>query len=173
MENTISKVNKQEYKDRFVAEKVMDKLLSQKNKDLVMIPTEYGCSVDLRCSITTPNDIVVPFNLEIKERQKDDKTLAKYPFAEIKQDKVRRMKEATDKGTRLFYMVLLNESTAYIYDLDKVDWSKVTLYNWWVKHTQVDPNSDYICVPTYMLPYSSATITMDCSDFYTEYYANN
>ena len=41
--------------------------------------------------------------------------------------------------------------------------------NWRIKRTQLNPNSDYVTVPTYFIPYSMADATMDCSNFFNQY----
>lgn len=165
MENTnfTEIIEQQEEKDRFVANKVLNKVFT--NKNLLIYPTERTCPVDLKCFVNNR-----PFNVEIKERLKDEKTLQLYPTAELKVAKYKRMREETPKGTALIYMVLLNEEKALMFNLDKIDWNQVQMKDWWIKRKQVDANSDWVKTPTYFIPYSASTLTMDCKEFYTEYY---
>lgn len=164
MENNLNQqIELQEIKDRYVANKCLNKVFT--NKNLLIYPTDISCSVDLKCFVNNR-----PFNVEIKERYKNGKQLEKYPNAELKVDKLRRMRLETPQGTPLIYMVLLNEEKCLMFNLDKLDWTTVEKRDWWIKRTQLDPNSDYVCTPTYFIPYSAATVTMDCKEFYTQYY---
>lgn len=170
--NTWSKnIETQESKDRFVASECL-KWLCREGTNLQIAATEIQESVDLRCSIINNHNIRVPFNVEIKERYKSAEKLNSSPYAELKVDKYNRMRAATPEGTVLLYMVLLNQKTCLLYNLDKLDWSKVQTRNWRIKRTQMNPNSDYITVPTFFIPYSEATVCMDCSIFFQQYVLN-
>ena len=50
-----------------------------------------------------------------------------------------------------------------------LDFNKIEKRNWRIKRTQLNPNSDYVTVPTYFIPYSMADATMDCSNFFNQY----
>lgn len=164
-QSTAQKIKAQEEKDRCVATECL-KVLLKKGKDLKINPTDITDSVDLRCSVINLNDRFIPFNVEIKERIKSEQQLAKYPNAELKVAKYNRMRNATKKGTRLLYMVLLNNETCLVFNLDNLDWSKVEKRNWRIKQTQMDVNSPYIEVPTYFIPYNLAICKMNCKNFY-------
>lgn len=169
MDNTTKqKIELQEAKDRFVASECL-KFLFRNQKNLIINPTDITDWVDLNCIVDTNNKGEVPFNVEIKERFKSPEQLAKYPNAELKVDKYERMKAVTPKGTVLFYMVLLNNEKCLIFNMDKINWDNVVKKNWWIKRTQMNPNSDYVCTPTYFIPYSEATVTMDCSNYFNNY----
>lgn len=159
------KIEAQEKKDRYVASECL-KWLMRKGKDLEINPTQITDYVDLNCSIINTKNVKVPFNVEIKERFKSEEQLNKYPHAELKVDKYERMKDATPKGTALLYMVLLNNETCYLFNMNTIDWSKVEKRNWRIKRTQFNPNSDYVTVPTFFIPYDLATAKMDCSKFF-------
>ena len=163
--NYTEKIRLQEEKDRYVATKCLERLL-YKGSDLQITPTEIEDYVDLNCSIINTKGNYVPFNVEIKERYKNEEQLAKYPNAELKVAKLERMKQATPTGTKLLYMVLLNEKECLLFDLDKIDWDLIPKRNWRIKQTQFNPNSPYISTPTYFIPYSAATATLDCSQYF-------
>ena len=165
------KIELQEEKDRYVASECL-KWLLRKGTNLNITPTEITDYVDLNCSVINQKGNNVPFNVEIKERFKNEQQLQKNPNAELKVDKLERMRSVTKKGTKLLYMVLLNNKTCYLFNLDKLDWSKVEKRNWRIKRTQFNPNSDYITVPTYFIPYELADVTMDCSNFFNDYELN-
>lgn len=163
-----AKIEAQEAKDRYVASECL-KWLIPNGRDLEINPTKITDYVDLNCSVVIPNGFKVPFNVEIKERFKNEEQLKKYPHAELKVDKLERMKSVTPEDTSLLYMVLLNNKTCFIFNMDKLDWSKVETRKWRIKRTQLNPNSDYITVPTHFIPYELAVATMDCSNFFQQY----
>lgn len=162
------KIQEQEMKDRFVATQCLKKIL-YKGSNLQINPTQITDFVDLNCKVTNTYGKEIPFNVEIKERFKSEQNLLKYPNAELKVDKYNRMRFATPQGTKLFYMVLLNNEKCFLYDLDKLDWNKVQMKNWRIKKTQMNPNSEFITVPTFFIPYSEATCTIDCSEYFQQY----
>lgn len=164
-------IEAQEKKDRYVASECL-KWLMRKGSELTILPTDTKDYVDLNCSVINTNNVKVPFNVEIKERFKNDDQLKKYPHAELKVDKLERMKSVTPDGTRLLYMVLLNNKTCYLFNLSNLDWSRVEKRNWRIKRTQFNPYSDYVTVPTYFIPYDMATVTMDCSNYFEDYELN-
>ncbi len=166
-----SKIEQQEEMDRYVAEECL-KWLMRKGKELIMIPTQITDYVDLNCSIINKEDKRVPFNVEIKERYKNEEQLAKYPCAELKEEKLERMKSITPEGTQLLYMVLLNKKECLIFNLSKLDWSKVEKRNWRIKRTQFNPYSDYVTYPTFFIPYDMAVAKCDCSNFFNQYELN-
>lgn len=158
-------IDQQENVDRYVATCCLHELLDNKSTSLTIVPTYTTCSVDLNCTVTQ-NGNEIPFNVEIKERNRTPEELKKYPLAELKQDKLRRMKLETPQSTGLYYMVLLNKEKCMLFNLKKLDWSEIPLKNWWIKRTQANPNSDYVCTPTYMIPYDKAIATINCSKYY-------
>lgn len=81
------------------------------------------------------------------------------------------MLKESPKGSYLFYMVLLNNETCYIFNIKKIDWSKINTFDWWIKETQVDPNSPYHKYKTFSLPTSLAMKTVDCSKYFEMYNA--
>lgn len=162
------RIEAQERQDRYVASECL-KVMLRKGKDLTIKPTPILESVDLNCSVINLKDKLIQFNVEIKERNKNEWQLEHYPHAELKVDKYNRMREATPEGTRLLYMVLLNNQTCLVFDLDNLDWSKVEKRDWVIKRTQMNPNSDYVSTPTYFIPYDLAVVSMDCSAYFNEW----
>lgn len=166
-ENYISaKCQENELKGRYVAEKCLSELL--KNYEYTVTSTELSCPVDLKCCVTSTNN-EIKFNVEVKQRTKNEEQLLKYPNCELKVDKFNRMLTETPIGTSLIYMVLLNESTCYFFNLRKMDWNQVTTFDWRIKKTQVDPNSPYLVYPTYSIPTSLAFAKMDCSKYFQQW----
>lgn len=62
-----------------------------------IIPREKGCSVDALIDIQYKNKKRT-LNLEIKERHKNDNYLARYPFAELKVEKLNLMRLENSKN---------------------------------------------------------------------------
>lgn len=158
---TKKRIEEMELKDRFIAENCLRNLL-KKATSVTVKPTEIEDHVDLNCSCTTDKGKTIPFNVEIKERNKSQEQLDKYGYnCELRVDKYQRMRAATPKGTKLYYMVLFNNDTMYLFDMDSLDWSKVEKFNWRIKRTQMSDYSDYVTYPTYKIPLNLATITYD------------
>lgn len=88
---TKERIEEQEKKDRFVASKCLAQILSS-GTDLQLTATRISDYVDLYGEITNSKGKRVPFTVEIKERFKDKEQLAKYPNAELKVEKLERMK---------------------------------------------------------------------------------
>lgn len=168
MKNTIDIITKQENKDTFIANLCLETIFQSK-KNLNVTVTPYGAAVDLNCSVDYDTK-TIPFNVEIKERFKSEETLKKYPYAELRVDKLERMRKETPEGTSLLYMVLLNEERCLVFNLNKLDWSKVKTFDWWIKKTQVDPNSGYTKETMYNIPYNLASVNISCSEYYKQFY---
>lgn len=161
-------VNK-ENRDRYVATQCLYHILAKKNKSVKIVNTPTLCPVDLKCTSYTYTNKSIAFNVEIKERNKGKETLENYPYAELRVDKLDRMYKETARGTRLYYMVLLNREKMYLFDLDNLDYDKLNIYNWYIKDTEMSDNSSYSVYPTYQIPYSAATVTLDISYFFDDY----
>lgn len=162
------KIQKQEEKDRYVATKCLEELFTGWN-NLTINTTDISSYVDLKCSVMSSTCELIPFNVEIKERFKNEENLRKYPNAELKVAKYERMASITPPGTSLFYMVLLNDERCLIFNLTTLDWSKVSKINWRIKIKQVDPRSPFVSTPVYTIPYDLAVATIDCSPYVKQY----
>lgn len=165
---TLERIEAQERQDRYVASRCLHSIF-YKGKDLKINPTNITDYVDLNCSVINLNDKLIQFNVEIKERNKNPWQMEHYPQAELKVSKYNRMRQSTPKGTKLLYMVLLNNERCIVFDLDNLDWSKVEKKNWKIKITQMDDNSPYVETPTYLIPYDLAVANIDCSGYIKEY----
>lgn len=160
-------IQKNEEKGRYVAEMVLSDFL--KDYDYCVTATPVDCFVDLKGTITTTNRNL-DFQVEVKQRKKSEEQILKYGNnVELRVDKFNRMLTESPNGTALLYMVLLNESTAYIFSMKKLDWSKVETFEWWIKQTQVDPNSPYVCYPTFKIPTELAIRKYDCSKYFQQW----
>ena len=156
---------KEEELGRIVGEKCLDEFLNNYDHHLEL--TELRSSVDLKGSLLC-KDGEIFFNVEIKQRNKTPEQLAKYPNVELRRDKLQRMMEQTPKGTELIYVVLLNESDCYIYNLKILDWSSMPRFDWNIRKIQVSSNSGYESYLTYQIPFSEAIAHLDCTKYFQE-----
>lgn len=160
-------VQKNEEKGRYIAENVLSDFL--KNYQYSVTATPVDCYVDLKGTITTSKRNI-DFQVEVKQRYKSEEQIMKYGSnVELRVDKYNRMLTESPNGTSLLYMVLLNESTVYLFNMKKLDWSKVTTFNWKIRQTQVDPNSPYLYYPTYKIPTTLAFAKLDCSKYFQQW----
>lgn len=133
---------------------------------------ELTSSVDLQGYVYKDN-CSFDFNVEVKERRKNQDILKRFPDCELRVDKYKRMLSETPEGTELLYVVLLNESKCYIFNLTRLDWSKVSIKDWEIKRIQVASNSDYKSYQIYQIPTDLAWATIDCSKYYNQYRNQN
>ena len=167
-----SKIKKQEEKDFYIASRILTESFNP-DMNIEVSPTPDMYYVDLWGICKYPDGDNVKFNVEIKEIKKDNSALIDSPYAELKVDKYNRMRLVTDSDTKLFYMVLLNDETCYLYDLDNPDvWKDVKIKEWKMKRTQFSPEEDMITVNTYFFPYSSATRKINYSCIYRDWFIN-
>lgn len=178
VDETTDKIVKNENRDRYVAARMIYDSVKEGVENISITPTDLYCPYDLtmNCDVpvfeynTTANCQVV---IEIKERYKDAEQLKKYPDIELKVSKYERIKRAS-KGRAIYYFVLLNETTGYIIDITDINKLKgVNIFNWRIKRTQLDDNSDYVIEPTYSIPVDNAARTIDISKYYKDYYDSN
>lgn len=166
---TKERIDKQEEKYRYITIRFLKDLFSGYTITAISgTPTQEG--VDVRFSAITNNGIVT-YDVEVKERNKTEQQIKQYPTSELKLSKYNSMCSA-HTNNRLIYIQYVNE-VAYIYDMDKLDWDKVRTYNWKIKKTQYDDDSEYIIVPTYFIPYNQTLKKINVEKYYSDYYANN
>lgn len=133
--------------------------------NMVLTETSLTCPVDLKgtISVTEKN---VNFCVEVKQRNKTEEQLKKYPCCELRVDKYQRMLQETPIGTTLLYMVLLNETTCYLFNLSKINMNELETFNWRIRETEVDSNSPYKYYLTYKIPTELAFKKIDCSEYF-------
>lgn len=94
------------------------------------------------------------YNVEIKSRNQD---MTKYDTLPLTQRKLQRLRKDTAFDERLIFVVLVNESEYFIYDLYMLDFNEIELRDWHVKKQEYNINgSDYEDVPTYFIPTDKA-----------------
>lgn len=165
----------QEKKGRTIGAMCLNEIFEPYKDNMVLTGTALTCPVDIKGSITL-TEKNVNFNVEVKQRYKTEKQLAEYPKCELRVDKYQRMLEETPKGTTLLYMVLLNGTTCYLFNLSKINMNELNIVDWYVKETEVDSDSTYKNFPIYQIPTELAIKTIDCSEYFKKWnyqYANN
>lgn len=119
------RINHQEMKDFQLAKMLLTSHFNSQGVEVQkFIPREKGCSVDALIDIEYQNEKRT-LNLEIKERHKNDNYLARYPFAELKVEKLNLMRlENMKNGGDLKYLTLYtNENElecAFFFDLKDI-----------------------------------------------------
>lgn len=119
----------------------------------------YDC-VDLEYIVNTTTGNSYKFGVEVKRRNKTPWSMKRYPFAPLRLDKLQNLqgKAAKEHYSALYYIVLLNASQAYIYDLLRVDWNHVELKPWSINVDNQRPDLGRKTYDTYFLPLTDATI---------------
>lgn len=161
-----AKCQAEETKGRFVVTHCLNDIFN--NYTITTTQTSLTCPVDIKGTISS-TDKCARFNVEVKQRNKSEEQLLKYPTAELRVDKYNRMLQETPNGTALLYCILLNQEWCYVFNLKKLDWSKVSTFTWKIKRTQVDPNSPYDYYPTYSIPLDLAVRKVPCSEYFKLY----
>lgn len=160
----------QEHKYRYITSLLLQDLFdSHCNGGTISgTPDTYG--VDIKFTANTKNYGEITYDIEVKERNKSEEKMIKYPNSELKKKKYESMCSA-HTNTRLIYIQYVNE-VAYVYNMDKVNWDNISLIDWKIKKTQYDDDSDNEVVPTYFIPYDQKVNIIDAHKYYQEYYAN-
>ena len=171
MKSSIDKlIEMQEFKDRTIAAWIMKDCCTGEN--LKMWPRNMKDPIDMsgECMFMGSK---FAFDLEIKSRNKSEELQRLYPHATLRVDKYNRMKECQGwTVASLLYMLLQNEDTCFIFNLSTINWRKVDTFDWYIKKTEMDENSEKKVYPTYAIPYDLAFLKMDCTKYYQEYYKN-
>lgn len=100
---------------------------------------DLSSPVDLYVEVFNPNQPepeqpVYDFYVEVKTRNKYWNQFEQYGFnVELKKDKLTNIQRFTDKT--VWYIVLMNvtdtgEQTAFVFNLNTIDWSKMELFTW-------------------------------------------
>lgn len=169
------RVNECETLGREITTEWLKKTYENTGRDLRIHPTPLDCSVDLKCNLLDRGlQHRQRVNIEVKLRKKNERQLQQYPHGELKVSKYKRMQDATDEGTGLYYCVLLDNTdthkqTLYMWDMNNLNWDTVGHYEWETKYCQSDPDSGTYVTPIYQIPFSESVCTADVTDLFTAY----
>lgn len=168
--NYQEKILEQELKYRCLGSQLLYKLfLPSISGDIAssisITSTPVSYNYDLNLSVTYKGK-TTDYAIELKERNKNDVNMMKYPYAELKPSKLKLMRQEA-KNKKLIYIVFLNKETAYVFDIDKIDFTKIELYEIRNKKVQFNNESRYENEWIYEIPYSMAIKTIDIKYLYT------
>lgn len=158
-------MKKQEHIDYIKAVKVFDKILGAKKYAAKYRQMPLGSPSDMRFNFEQRY-----FNVEIKSRNQD---MDKYPQLQLKLSKLKRLALDTKDYEKLLYVVLVNDTDYYIYDLENIDFSStphveydeenidfsnLVFTDWTINKVQyaVEGETEIETVPTYFIPISMA-----------------
>jgi len=110
---------------------------------------------DMRFNYTTKQGENRYFNVEIKERNQD---MNKYHTLPLKVSKYCDLMDDTKPIEKPLYIVLLNDSEYYIFDLTRLDFSDIQLKNWNINKVEFDKehNKQKEKQPTLFIPIGQA-----------------
>lgn len=148
MRNTrdTKRIRKQELQDYEDTKSILTDIFSDYTTTFTQMP-EFSHS-DMRMEVVGHQPHL--YNVEIKTRNQD---MDKYQTIPLKEDKLQRLIDDTKEDEKLIYVVLVNNTEYYIFDLDQIDFSKVEKRNWRIKKQEYNIGKDeYITVPTYFIP---------------------
>ena len=156
-----AKIANQEHKDTYVVAHTLGDLF---NYDVTVTQTPQYTSYDLDVEVKEKKLAVEvkEYNLTTENEKKYGKNVM------LKVDKLMRMQQAS-QGKKLLYTVILNKKELVIFDCSKVDWSSLKIVNIRQKKCQYDPNSEYVYLPTYIIPCKYAVKTVGCDINYWFY----
>lgn len=164
MKNTVENAIQHEEKyDSFIVERIYQQLKGE-NFYFQNYPQFSYCDC---YSEISQNGKRIKWNTEIKQSNKD------YSNFLLKVDKLQRMKRFTTKELGLYLVYLHCDNKAYIYNCYALDWSQIPHKLIRQKKTQLDPNSEYEYIDTYLIPKDKAKAVIDYTNIKNEWYANN
>ena len=148
------KVNQQEDTDYQQAKQVFQSILKKYNPKFTQ--TAQLDPSDMRFNYTNKQGHKRYFNVEIKERNQD---MNKYHTLPLKASKYCDLMDDTLTSEKPLYIVLLNDSEYYIFDLTALDWNEIKLKNWKINAVEFDPRNDKrekVKQPTFFIPIEQA-----------------
>lgn len=148
MEKLTNKINTQESKDFTKAKAIIERLFSAFTTTIIQ--TIDGTSVDLRFTAHTKN-FDYEYAVELKERNQDMTLYDKLPLT---CRKLALMQGERRSNEKLLYLVMVNDSEYYIYDMDRTRLPIPIMWN--IKKTQFKEKSEYVKMPTFFLDTSEA-----------------
>ena len=146
------RIEKQEEQDFRIANAIIHNLFQrfQPLTEKMQSKSNY----DMRLSAFT-NQSTHIYAIELKSRKQD---LTKYTTLPITVRKLCNMQKARMEGDKLIYMVLLNESDYFIFDLDTIQVQLTSIAFWNIKKVEMDDDSIKEPTPTIFLPIDKAII---------------
>lgn len=148
------KVNQQEDTDYQQAKKVFKSILS--GYDPKFTQTAQLDPSDMRFNYTNKQGKNRYYNVEIKARNQD---MEKYDTLPLKCSKYCDLIDDTMSIEKPLYIVLLNDSEYFIFDLTQLNWNNIKIKNWKINAVEYDPRNDKrekVKQPTFFIPIEQA-----------------
>lgn len=140
------RIRKQELQDYEDTKTILTDIFSDYTTTFTQMP-EFSHS-DMRMEVVGHQPHL--YNVEIKTRNQD---MTKYQTLPLKEAKLQRLVADTKEDEKLIYVVLVNGTEYFIFDLDNIDFNTVEKRNWRIKKQEYNiGGSKYINVPTYFIP---------------------
>ena len=140
-----TKIEKQEEQDFRIANAILKQLFTQFQPLTEKMPSKS--TYDMRLSAFTNQSMHV-YAIELKSRTQD---ITKYHTLPITVRKLCNLMKARREGDKLIYMVLLNESDYFIFDLDTIQVPLTSIAYWNIKKVEMDDDSIKEPTPTIFL----------------------
>ena len=144
------RIEKQEEQDFRIANAILKQLFTPFQPITEKMPSKSA--YDMRMSAFT-NQSTHIYAIELKSRKQD---ITKYTTLPITVRKLCNMQKARKEGEKLIYMVLLNESDYFIFDLDTIQVPLTSIDFWNIKKVQFDDTSLQEETPTIFLTLDKA-----------------
>ena len=132
------KITEQEKIDRDICIRMVKQMLCDGYVVDEVTELPITCPIDLLFSIREKSTGKV-YNtfVEVKSRNKNSRQLTEYPWAELKVQRLRKMRDYQLKfpNSALYYTVILNGTDFYLYNLLNIDYTKINFVDWEVKKT--------------------------------------
>ena len=164
------RIEKQEAKDAFIVTRMLEDNL-KKNKHIShyqFTQTAMGTHYDLT-SLIMVDGKPCHCAYEIKERNKDSWAVQNQPYSELKDQKVKDILKETISYNGVFYISIVNGTTAYMWNLKQIDWDTQDSFIWHIKKTQFSRNNQMEDALTYKLYWKDAVLKVDVSKYIEEY----
>lgn len=163
------KIRLQEEKDYYVVSRLMFDNLFDKVEGVSFTPRPEFSSFDMTLAYKY-NGKKVKHAVEIKARNKTSELMEKYPYSELKVAKYERVMNSTKEYDKVYYIQLVNEETAYLFNLRGIDFTQVKKENWNIKKVQFSSTSTVGEEQTYMIPYTMGKRFDNINKYYQDYY---
>lgn len=111
-------------------------------------------SVDLEYSVNTTTGHTLTFGVEVKRRNKDRQSMERWPYMPLRLSKWEALRYVANQRRydAMYYVGLLNNEEAHIWDISRVDWTKVELQPWRVNIDEQRPHLGMQQEYVYFLP---------------------
>lgn len=163
------KVRLQEEKDYYVVSRLMFDNLFNKVECISFSQRPEFSSFDMTL-VYKHQGKKVKEAVEIKARNKSSELMEKYPYSELKVAKYERVMDCTEEYDKVYYIQLVNEETAYLYNLREIDFTQVKRENWTIKKVQFSTTSTVGGEETYMIPYTMGKRFDNINQYYKDFY---